>query len=121
MNSKKVIKFLVLALSILLVNFINVSVDEYVQTNVKQNFSPHIFTLIGMGLILLIFYPLFTWLNIWSSSFANWFLKLGKHIGGTITGSLIVFMFGLLLLYYLFGKLWCDTNVYFSIIQSMLR
>ncbi len=121
MNSKKVIKFLVLALSILLVNFLNVLIDNYVQTNVKQRFSPHVFTLIGMGLILIIYYPLFAWLNNWSSSFANWFLKLGKHIGGTITGSLLVFLFALLLLYYLFGRLWCDTNVFFSIIQSILK
>ena len=120
MYKKKLIKFMVLTLSILMATLVANNIDNFIQSHYKQKFSPHTFTLIGMGLVLLIYYPLFTWLDKWASSFANTFLKAGKQFGGSVTGSFLAFLLGLLVLYYFYGQLWFDKNVYASIYHAIV-
>ena len=110
MKYNKIIKFMVLLLSILTANLITTIIDEYVLTY-KHTFNPYLFTWIGMLIVVLIYYPLFTQIDKWSTKYSDKFIKVGKKITGKKTGILITFIVALLILYYFYGRLWFHINV----------
>lgn len=111
MTYRKIIKFLVLLLSILTANIVTTLIDEYLMSY-KGTFSPAIFTSIGMAVVVAIYYPLFAKIDGWSNTFAESFVRAGKKMTGKKTGALIAFAIGLLVLYYFYGKLWFNHNLF---------
>jgi len=79
-------------------------IDEFV-LKYKNTFNPYIFTWIGMLIVVLIYYPLFTQIDKISSSFSEKFIKAGKKITGRKAGIILTFLIALILLYYFYGKL----------------
>ncbi len=118
MTYRKIFKFLVLILSILFANLLTIWIDNYM-LSYKWNYSPHIFTWIGMCVVLLIYYPLFKYMDKWASKLSDKFLKAGKKLAGRRTGSIIAFIIGLLLLYYFYGQEWFRSNVFISFFSSL--
>ncbi len=108
--TKSILKIFVLIVSILLANLITIWIDKYLLT-FKWNFPPYVFTLIGMGAIVIIFYPLYTHLDKWATLFSNKFIKAGKKFAGRRIGSILAFLTAFLLLFYLYGKEWFNVNV----------
>ncbi|MBK8806638.1 MAG: hypothetical protein IPO21_08335 [Bacteroidales bacterium] len=110
MNQAKVLKFMVLLLSILTAHLVTGAIDNYV-LKYKYQFNPYIFTWIGMLLVVMIYYPLFTQIDNLSTKFSNWFLRTGKKVTGRRTGIFIFFLLATLVLYYFYGLIWFDINV----------
>lgn len=107
-------------ISILTANLITNSIDNYV-LKYKHSFNPYVFTWIGMLIVVIVFYPLFTWLDKFSENFAGKFIKAGKKITGKKAGVVLSFIIALLVLYYLYGKVWFNVNVLFSMIKASVN
>jgi hypothetical protein len=115
---KNLFKFMVLILGILLANLITMWIDNYMMLY-KLKFPPYIFTWIGMAVIILIFYPLFTHIDKWSTKAGEKFVKAGKKVIGRKIGAILAFIAALLFLYFLYGKEWFHSNVFSSFIKSI--
>lgn len=118
MNYRKVFKFMVLLLGILLANLATIWIDNYM-LSYKWKYSPHVFTWIGMSVVVLIYYPLFTHIDKWATKAGDKFLKAGKKLAGRRAGSILAFVIALLILYFLYGLEWFDTNVFKSFFRSL--
>ncbi len=118
MNYRKFFKFMVLILGILFANLLTIWIDNYI-LSYKWQYAPHIFTWIGMGVVLLIYYPLFRYMDRWSTKLGDKFLKAGKKLAGRKTGSFFAFVAGLLTLFYFYGREWFNTNVFLSVLESI--
>jgi len=115
---KRFFKFMVLILGILLANLITMWIDNYMLTY-KLKFPPHIFTWLGMAVIIIIYYPLFTYIDKWATKSGEKFVKAGKKVIGREIGAIIAFIAALFVLYYLYGMEWFNTNVFSSFVKSI--
>jgi hypothetical protein len=77
----------------------------------KWQVKPLRFTLISMGIIALIFFPLFTWLQQWIDSFSRHFVKAGHNLAGRYLGLLLMFIIGLFVLMCFYAHVWYGINV----------
>jgi uncharacterized protein YacL len=117
---KRVFKFMVLILGILLANLITIWIDNYMMTY-KVKFPPQVFTWIGMAVIIIIYYPLFTHIDKWSTKAGEKFVKAGKKVIGREIGAIVAFIAALFVLYFLYGKQWFHTNVFASFYKSIIN
>ncbi len=69
------------------------------------------FTAIGMGVIVLIFYPTFNYLGGMVEKFTVRFLKKGKNIFGRVLGIYLAFAIMLFILYYIYARIWFNADV----------
>ena len=118
MSYRKFFKFMVLILGILTANLLTIWIDNWM-LSYKWKYSPHIFTWIGMGIVVVIYYPLFTKIDKWSSKAGDKFMKAGKKLVGREIGAVLAFLLALLLLYFLYGLEWFDSNVFTSFFRSI--
>ena len=118
MAYRKFFKFMVLIIGILLANLLTIWIDAFM-LSYKWQYSPHIFTWIGMGVVVIIYYPLFTKIDKWATKLGDKFLKAGKKLIGKEIGVFFAFLLALLLLYFLYGLEWFDSNVFTSFFKSI--
>jgi len=104
---------MVLVLGILFANLVTMWIDNYMMTY-KLKFPSHTFTWIGMALIVLIYYPLFTRIDKWATKGSDKYMKVGKKVLGREIGAVFAFIAALLGLFYLYGLQWFHTNVFSS-------
>lgn len=109
--SNRLIKVMVLLLSILTANLVTTWIDNFM-LSFKHQYSPYIFTALGMSIVVLIYYPLFTKIDKWSSKYANHFVRHGKKLVKSEIGTLVTFFIALSVLFYFYGKLWFNKNVF---------
>jgi hypothetical protein len=64
-----------------------------------------------MTIIVLVFFPLFNWLDSWIESAAQEFLRLGKAMVGRKVGLMLGFMTAFYGLFYLYARMWFGTNI----------
>jgi L-cystine uptake protein TcyP (sodium:dicarboxylate symporter family) len=64
-----------------------------------------------MGIITLIFYPLFMMMEKWIDRFSRRFVKAGKSVGGKYIGLLVMFVMAILILTGIYAKVWYNINV----------
>jgi len=114
MKNRKILKIMVMLISLLTANLITTYIDEFF-LSYKREFSRAIFTLIGMAVVVAIYYPLFTKIDVWSGKFSEKFLRAGKSISGKKTGIYIAFLLAIALLFYLYGRMWFKTNLFSDI------
>jgi len=98
-------RFVVASLTLLTANLLTNAINDYM-VSYKYEVKPVIFTLIGMALIIVVFYPLFIKLEDWLKYFSSKFVRTGKSIGGKYLGLTFTFLGGLLILFYFYGKVW---------------
>jgi hypothetical protein len=77
----------------------------------KNSFKPLIFTLIGMAIIVVIFYPLFMKLEVWVTNFSVKVMRSGKSLAGKYLGLLLTFITAMLVLVYFYAKMWYHLDV----------
>ncbi len=77
----------------------------------KWEIRPLRFTLISMGIIAVIFYPLFMWLEGWVDQFSRRFVKAGKGLAGKYVGLILMFIAGLFILMCFYAHMWYGINV----------
>lgn len=110
MNFQSITRFLILICGMLLANLLATYIDSFFM-EYKGQFSPELFTLIGMAVVVAVYYPLFTRLDAWSIKTTQKFIKAGKALSGRKTGSIVALIAILLALYYYYGKLWFNQNL----------
>lgn len=109
---------MVLILGILFANLVTMWIDSYMMSY-KLKFSPHTFTWIGMAVIILIYYPLFTRIDKWAGKASDKYMKVGKKVLGREIGAILAFIIALLLLFFLYGIQWFHTDVFSSFFKAI--
>jgi uncharacterized protein YacL len=115
---KKLFKFMVLILGILLANLITIRINNYMMSY-KFKFPQYIFTWIGMAVIILIFYPLFTHIDKWATKAGEKFVRAGKKVIGREIGAVVAFIAALFVLYFFYGREWFHSNVFSAFLKSL--
>jgi hypothetical protein len=92
-------RFVVTTLTILTANLLTNSISDYM-VSYKNSYKPLVFTLIGMGIIVVVFYPLFVKLEGWITGFSVKMVKSGKSLAGKYLGLFLTFITGMLVLTY---------------------
>ena len=98
-------RFVVMTLTILTANLLTNAISNYM-VSYKNHYKPLIFTLIGMSIIVVVFYPLFLKLESWVKDISVKAIKSGNSLGGKYLGLLFTFLVGLLVLLYFYAKMW---------------
>ncbi len=108
---RNLFKFAVTTLTILTANLITAAISDKL-VSLKWEISPLRFTLIAMGIITVVFYPLFTKLEDWLNALSKKFVTAGKSVGGRYLGLLGMFLLGLLILFYFYAQMWYHLNIF---------
>jgi len=87
----------------------------------KSNYKPLTFTLIGMGIIVLVFYPLFIKLEDWVTKISIKAIKSGNSMAGRSLGLLLTFVVGMAILMYFYAKMWYHIDVFRILINGDLK
>jgi len=98
-------RFAVTSLTILTATLLTTAISDYM-VSYKNHYKPFTFTLIGMAIIIVIFYPLFLKLEEWVKSFSKRVIKTGKSMAGRYLGLALTFIAWLLILFYFYAKTW---------------
>ena len=108
---KHVFKFIVATLTILTVNLITSYISNLL-VMYKFHVKPLRFTLISMGVITIIFYPLFLKLEDWLNIFSKKFVKAGHSLAGKYMGLILMFLVGIFILMYFYARMWYNVNIF---------
>lgn len=103
-------RFFVLVVSILAVNLLTNVLEAYLVREARI-YRPLVGTVIGMAVVGMIFYPLFTHLDRWATGFSRRFIQAGKKVMGRRIGAFAAFGLAIFILYVLYAKVWYDVNV----------
>jgi hypothetical protein len=107
---KAIFKFVVTTITILTVNLLTIKITEYL-ISFKTHYRPITFSLIAMGVITIIFYPLFTWMEVWLNELSAKIVRSGKSFGGKYIGLLVIFVVCLSVLLYFYAKMWYHIDL----------
>ena len=102
---------MVLILGILFANLLTMWIDDFM-LSYKWRYAPHISTMIGMTIVAVIYYPLFTKIDEWAAKAGDKFLRAGKKLVGREVGAILAFAIGLLILFLLYGWEWFHINFF---------
>jgi len=72
----------------------------------KSNYKPITFTLIGMVIIVVVFYPLFMKLEEWVKSISVKVMRSGKSVAGKFLGLSFTFVAAMIILVYFYARMW---------------
>ena len=107
---RKFFNFAVTMITLLSANLLTSFITEKL-ISYKWELKPMRFTLISMGIIAIIFYPLFTMLQGWLDRFSKRFVKAGHGIAGKYVGLVLMLFTGLFILTCFYAHMWYDINV----------
>lgn len=103
-------RFFVMTLTILTANLLTNAISDYM-VSYRDQYKPLTFTLIGMGIIVIIFYPLFVKLETWVKDISVKAIKSGKSLGGKYIGLILTFLICLGILTYFYARMWYHINI----------
>lgn len=112
-------RFVVTSLTILAASLITSAISEYM-VSFRNSYKPITFSLIGMGIIVVVFYPLFLRLEEWITRFSVRLVKSGNSLAGRYLGLLITFLAGMMVLLYFYLKIWYQLDLFRIIIKGEL-
>lgn len=98
-------RFVVMTLTILTANLVTNAISNFM-ISYKDHYKPLTFTLIGMAIIVVIFYPLFVKLESGLKNISVKVIKRGNSLAGKYLGLSLTFLGGLVILFYFYGKMW---------------
>lgn len=103
-------RFVVTTVTILTANLLTTAISDYM-ISYKNHMKPVTFTLIAMGIIVIVFYPLFTKMEEWVKSLSMKVVKSGKSIAGKYMGLTLAFLTSLAILCYFYAKEWYHIDL----------
>ena len=103
-------RFVVTTLTILTANLLTNSISDYM-IRYKNHVKPLTFTLIAMGIIVVVFYPLFTKMEDWAKSLSVKVIRSGKSLAGKYLGLTLAFVAFLAVLCYFYTKAWYHIDL----------
>lgn len=115
---QKIFKFMVLVLGILLANLVTIWLDKYVQT-FRGNYKPYVFTLLGMLIVVVVYYPLFSYIDRWATKAAEAFVRAGRKLAGRKIGAILAFLVAMVIVFILYGYEWYGRNVFVPFVKSL--
>jgi hypothetical protein len=116
---KYLFRFVVTTITILTANLITNLISDYM-AGYRFQTRPLTFTLIAMGIITLIFYPLFTRLEIWIEGFSRKAVKAGNSYAGKYFGLILTFIVAILILTYFYARSWYHIDLLKALFQGRL-
>lgn len=116
---KKIVKYITFIISILIANLLKTHIDLMLVEN-KHEYSPLVFTWIGMGIVLIVYYPLFIYIDKIASNLTDRFLKAGKTFIKYKIGIYLGALIAILVLYYFYFNLWYDRDFLRLVSRSIL-
>jgi uncharacterized membrane protein len=98
-------RFVVITFTILTANLLTNALSDYL-VSYKNHYRPLVFTLIGMVITVMIFYPLFIKLEEWVKVISVKAIRSGKSVAGKYLGLFITFLVGITVLFYFYARMW---------------
>jgi len=99
-----------MTLTILTANLVTNAVSNYM-VSYKNHYKPMVFTLIGMAVTVVVFYPLFIKLEVWVKDISLKVIRSGNSLAGKYIGLFFSFLVGLLALFYFYVKMWYHIDL----------
>jgi hypothetical protein len=112
-------RFVVMTLSILTANLLTNAISGYLVTY-RNQYKPFIFTLLGMAITVVVFYPLFIKLETWVRDISVKAVNSGRSVAGKYLGLLFTFLAGLIVLFFFYAKMWYHINLIQIILHGNL-
>ena len=112
MNSRKLTRYVILIFTILLADIIKELVLHLIGLE-KDARHPYSSALISMGIIVAVFYPMFTIMEKALEYLTESYVRTAKGVGGgSIKGLMTAFLIGFIVLYIAYLKVWFNINVF---------
>lgn len=112
MDQKSFTKFCVFILTIFLAKIAYILINNYLIIHPGHK-DVYTLTAIHMGIILVIYYPLFKFVNSMAEDISKYFIKKTKKATGSgIIGLILTFILGLAICFAIFLKLWYNVNIF---------
>ncbi len=102
---RNLFRFAVMTVTILAANLLTSTLSNYLIT-FRNHVKPVTFTIIGMAVSVLIFYPLFIKLKDWVEQISVDILKRGRTAAGKYIGLIFTFLVCLAVLMWFYAKMW---------------
>lgn len=115
--SRFLFRFFVITITILTANLLTSAIGDYL-TTYRNHVKPFTFTLIGMSVIVVIFYPLFSWLEIWVKKISSVFIRKSRNVGGKYLGLTAAFLSAMIVIFYFYLKMWYSIDLFRLIISG---
>jgi len=112
-------RFVVMSITILTANLLTTALGNYLVTY-KNHVKPLTFTLLGMAVTVIIFYPLFAKLEEWVKKLSMKIVKKGKSLAGKYLGLILAFALSLAVLSYFYAKMWYHIDLWKIVIGGRL-
>jgi hypothetical protein len=112
-------RFVVTTVTILTANLLTTAVSDYM-ISYKNHVKPVTFTLIAMGIIVVVFYPLFTKMEEWVKALSVRLVKSGKSLAGKYLGLTMAFLAALAVLCYFYAKAWYHIDLARALVNGTI-
>src|SRR5512133_2376086 len=103
-------RFFVTVLTILTANLLTTSLSDYM-ISYKNQYKPLMFSLLGMTIIVVVFYPLFMKMEEWAKTISVKVIRSGKSVGGKFLGLTLTFILAMIILLYFYAKMWYHIDL----------
>jgi len=113
-------RFFVTTLTLLTANLLTSAISDYM-ISYKSSYKPLTFTLIGMGIIVLVFYPLFIKLEDLVTKISVKAMKKGNSIAGRSLGLFLTFFVGMSVLLYFYARMWYHIDIFRILINGNIK
>ena len=113
-------RFIVTTLTLLTANLLTSAISNYM-VSYKNSYKPLTFTLIGMAIIVLVFYPLFIKLEVLVTKISIKAIKKGSSLAGRSLGLLLTFVLGMIVLLYFYARMWYHIDILNLLINENIR
>jgi hypothetical protein len=110
-------RFAVMSITILTANLITNAIGNWLVTY-KNHLRPLTFTLVGMAVTVIIFYPLFAKLEEWVKAISMKLVKKGKTMAGKYMGLILAFVACISILSFFYAKMWYHINLWQVLISG---
>jgi hypothetical protein len=106
-----------MSITILTANLLTTALSSYLVT-FRNHVRPLTFTLIGMAVLVLIFYPLFAKLEEWVNGVSKKIVNKGKSLAGKYLGLALAFVTCIMVLSYFYAKMWYHIDLWHILLQG---
>jgi len=103
-------RFAVMSITILTANLITNSISNWLVT-FRNQMKPLTFTLMGMAITVIIFYPLFALLEDRVKDLSAKVIKKGKSLAGKYVGLVVTFALCIAILSWFYARMWYHINL----------
>lgn len=111
MNTRKITTYAVVVLSILIANLLQAVILSWLP-DLEHWGNPYTSTAIRMGIMVIVFTPVFALLDQYVKNAAKVYVRTSKHIvGSSLYGTLIGIGLAILLIFIAFLLIWYQVNI----------